>query len=362
MIYHEATEGGKASFEELLESTKVAVLAKLRYSASKTTSMSGNAFELLAYEEMCTCAIDTEFEGKLRHTSDREFPDIVMNGYYGVEVKATIKDAWTSIGNSVLESSRVGGIEKIYIFFGKLGGIPNIMFRNYEDCLKGIAVTHYPRYQIDMRLNTGDSIFDRMGVSYETISESNSPVSYVRKYYKSQMSEGDALWWIDDGVDSVPALSPVIRNYSSLEMDTKDRIKAELFILYPEVFSSSSNKYRKIPAYLASRYGIVCANVRDIFTAGGQVMLSDSDDNEFRVPQIIGELVRLAPLVEAQIENHSLMELANSWERTVRDTAGKKSEWYYELNKYTAEQALSIGVTDAYRRAVSDRIKIINER
>lgn len=351
MIYHNKVTEELPDFEALLEATKVSVIEKLRY-IERPASLSGNDFELLTFEEMNKCAIGTGFEGSLVHTSDREFPDIVAKGFLGVEVKATIKDVWVSIGNSVLESSRVATIDKIYIFFGKLGGNPDIEYRNYEDCMRGIAVTHYPRYQIDMHLLEGESIFDRMGVNYDVMRKSKNPVSHVRKYYKSQMTAGDALWWIDDDIGDTPILSPVIKNFSSLCTAERDDIKAELFILYPEVFSRSSNKYKRIPAYLASRYGVVCSNVRDIFTAGGQISLTSTEGKKHKVPQIVGELVRLAPLIEKRLSSTSMTELANSWERHVGDYGNAQSEWFYELNKQSSGLDLSAKLSSFYEQAL----------
>lgn len=352
MIYHDRPTGQKSSFEELLNNTKIAVVEALRF-ANNAGQMTGDNFESLTFEKMCSCARGTEFEDGLIHTNDREFPDIVAAGYFGVEVKATVKDAWTSIGNSVLESSRVMTVEKIYIFFGKLGGMPDVEYRNYEDCMKGIAVTHYPRYQIDMHLAKGESIFDLMKVDYDTMRTSDNPVAHVRRYYKSQMHHGDGLWWIDDGHDSIPTLGPIIRNYATLDLATKDRIKAELFILYPEILSRSTNKFKKVPAYLAARHGVVTANVRDIFSAGGQVVVRAINGEQHRVPKVIGELARLAPLIEELLEKHTLDELNNSWGRHVDDAAAIRSEWFYEINRSSSLLGLRARASDFYEAGLS---------
>ena len=166
------------------------------------------------------------------------------------------------------------------------------------------------------------------------------------------MSEGDALWWIDDGSDSIPELSPVIRNYSSLDSITKDNIKAELFVLHPEILSNSSNKYRNVPAYLASRYGVVCANVRDIFTAGGRVVLQDVDGNDFKAPQIIGELLRLAPIIEEKIAQKTIVELSNSWGHHVNEDSSKRSSWLYEANKHLLTSGISVNIAEIYLRSI----------
>lgn len=353
MIYHSDPNTLESKFIEFLEISRRSVVNRLRYSTEDVSRMTGDVFERLVYEEMCIQAAGTIFENQLVHTADREFPDIIAAGFYGIEVKATKKDAWTSIGNSVLESSRISTVERIYILFGKLGGVPDVMCRKYEDCLRGIAVTHYPRYQIDMKLADGQSIFDHMNISYDTMRTDRNPVKHVRNYYKSQMSEGDALWWIDDGDDSVPQLSPVIRNYASLDSKTRDGIKADLFILYPEILSNSSSKYRNIPAYLASRYGVVCPNVRDIFTAGGQVTMRDDTGGDFKVPQIVAELVRLAPLIERKLSNQSRAELMNSWGSYVNERDEVKTAWIYEASRHSAHFGLPVSLSELYRNATS---------
>lgn len=352
MIYHSNSQISESDFLKFLELSRKSILNRLKYSTKDTSTMSGNEFELLVFHEMCAVADSIDFQGELIHTTDREFPDIIAAGYYGIEVKATKKDNWTSIGNSVLESSRLSSVEKIYILFGKLGGIPDVMCREYEECMRGIAVTHYPRYQIDMKLESGQSIFDHMGVSYDSMRSEKNPVRHVRDFYRSQMSEGDALWWIDDGGDSIPELSPVIRNYSSLDSITKDSIKAELFVLHPEILSNSSNKYRNVPAYLASRYGVVCANVRDIFTAGGRVALQDVDGNDFMAPQIIGELLRLAPIIEKKIAQKTIVELSNSWGHHVNEDSSKRSSWLYEANKHLLNSGISVNIAEIYLRSI----------
>lgn len=353
MIYHDNPQVEESDFLDLLEKSKQSIITRLRYNPVESSKLSGDAFELLTYEEMCKNAISTPFEGRLIHTADREFPDIVAAGYYGIEVKATKKDGWTSIGNSVLESSRISTVKRIYILFGKLGGTPDVMCRRYEDCLRGIAVTHYPRYQIDMNLADGNSIFDLMNVSYDTMRNDDNPVKYVRNYYKTQMSEGDALWWIDDGDDSVPELSPVIKNYSSLDTEVRDGIKADLFILYPEILSNSSNKYKNVPAHLASRYGVVCPNVRDIFTAGGRVPMKDADGNEFTVPQVVGELIRLAPLIERKLQSQSMEELTNSWGHYVNETLDAEQAWMYEINRHAVSLELEVKLSSLYKDSLA---------
>lgn len=98
------------------------------------------------------CAKGTTFAGTIEKISGQRFPDIVAAKFYGVEVKSTKEDHWTSTGSSILESSRVQDVERIYMTFGKLGGQVQFLSRPYEECLYDIKATHMPRYVIDMKL------------------------------------------------------------------------------------------------------------------------------------------------------------------------------------------------------------------
>lgn len=337
----------------MLEQTRTSVLEQLETIANPH-ALSGAEFELITYENAVLNARETPFEGKLVHTADREFPDIVAAGLFGVEVKATKKDDWTSIGNSVLESSRIDTVEKIYMFFGKLGGTPDIKYRNYEDCLRGISVTHYPRYQIDMLMSEENSIFTKMGVDYETIRSSSNPVTAIRAYYKSQMKEGDALWWIGDDVEDMPSLSPIIKNFSSLDRDTRDEIKADMFAYFPELLSDSTKKYERIPAYLASQHGVVTANLRDNFTAGGQVEVTHEGDS-FRVPQVVGELLRLAPRVRKCLGVKNQVQLSNYWQKHIENFTTAEEVWLREIDRNTFHMGLPVKTSVLYITALERR-------
>lgn len=260
------------------------------------SQINGNGFEELVFKIAICCSKDTLFEDKLYRTADREFPDIVAHEYYGIEVKFTDKDKWTSIGNSVLESSRIKGVEKIYVLFGKFAGKPEVMFKKYQDCLSGISVTHWPRYQIDMKLKDGDSIFDKMKVDYETLCADGNPISYIRKYYKENLKEGESLWWIDDSAVQETNLSPIIRNLKDIPVEDKTKILADLFVVFPEVFGNSINKYEAIPGYLVSKYGVVTANLRDWFSAGGTVEFIH-EGKKYAVPQVVGKMLEMAKII-----------------------------------------------------------------
>lgn len=93
---------------------------------------------------MSELAQGTSFEGTIVEWDGRRFPDIVANKFYGIEVKTTTKNHWKTTGNSVLESTRIEDVERIFMLFGKLGKPIEFRGRAYEECLSEVVVTHSP--------------------------------------------------------------------------------------------------------------------------------------------------------------------------------------------------------------------------
>lgn len=87
------------------------------------------------------------------------FPDIVVEfdhgEKYGIEVKSSTSSSsknWKINGNSVLGSTKEDVIDT-YIVFGKTAiGNQGFRCKRYEDAIANVAVTHSPRYAIDMEI------------------------------------------------------------------------------------------------------------------------------------------------------------------------------------------------------------------
>lgn len=357
MIYLNEAFENKQEFESLLQRSSDLSLAALK-TIDQPDSLSGAQFEDLVFEASVKAAEGTVFEGKLVHTDDRVFPDIVAAELFGVEVKATKKDDWSSLGNSVLESSRAKSVEKIYMFFGKLGGAPDIKFRNYEDCLKGIAVTHYPRYLIDMDLPEGESIFTKMGTTYDEVRHDKNPVRGIRSYYRGHLKEGEALWWLDDDSDKAPALSPIIKTYASLSSEGKSYYKAEAMALFPEIFSNSTTKYEKVATYWVAEHGLVSSNLRDHFTAGGQVSVS-VDDETFPVPKVIKELIELSKDVKDYLSKCDETKLSNYWGKKIKNYTTSLEAWKNEIDHESAEMNLPVKLSKIFDASLSGTLKLV---
>lgn len=244
-------------------------------------SRGGNLLEDDVKNALDECAKGTPFAGTIEKVSGQRFPDIVAAKYYGVEVKSTKDDHWTSIGSSILETTRVSVVERIYMTFGKLGGNPiEFLSKPYEECLYGIAVTHMPRYLIDMRLKPGQTIFDKMGVHYDELRQMDNPIAPVAKYYRSQLKPGESLWWTGDS--SEETVSATIRLWKNLSADEKRIYTIFGCVNYPEIFGGNYDRY----ALWLTSQGVVDPHIRDQFSAGGQEEMLLSSGEKVKFPGV----------------------------------------------------------------------------
>jgi len=111
----------------------------------------------------------------------------VAQNYYGIEVKTTTQNHWKTTGNSMLESTRVENVERIFMLFAKLASPIEFRCRPYEEVLSEVVVTHSPRYLIDMNLEKGKTIFDKIKMPYDTFRKQESPIRPIVDYYKSKL-------------------------------------------------------------------------------------------------------------------------------------------------------------------------------
>lgn len=248
-------------FEELLDQAAERLTAWLR-----AESGSPDSFEAKVRKTIHDLA-DPDIEVPLE-ASGQVFPDVVAIPF-GVEVKFTRSDTWSSVANSIREKQRAEGVEYVYLMFGKGGGEPAVKWKPYEECVVHVRTTHDPRFEVDM---TGDkpSLFEEMGVSYDEFRSLDmlGKMKYVRAYSK-KIHPNEKLWWFgDDDEDySLPAETKL---YTLLSPEEKNKLRGECTLLCPEVLGSgrSSVKYHNPVRYLATYRGVLTYNVRDLFSAG----------------------------------------------------------------------------------------------
>ena len=199
----------------------------------------------------------------------QSFPDIVI-GQFGIEVKFTVKDTWISVANSIQESHRTGGIEQIYILFGKMGGTKDVRFGRYEKVVYHARTSHRPRFQVDMTGNK-PSLFERLGISYVEFAALpyKEKMGYMRVYARSRKAKGIDFWWLEDD------LTP----YTLLAMSEQNRLKAEAALLIPALIDSSDKAaLLKMAQYMASSQRVLLSESSEVFGADVLSALRDIEE------------------------------------------------------------------------------------
>ena len=128
------------------------------------------------------------------------FPDIAV-GEYGIEVKFTTDDTWRTIGNSIQENQRIETVKYVYLVFGKMGGVPEVRWREYEDSVIHVRTSHVPRYEVEVVADeerTHVSLFKQMGIGYDDFRklDMSEKMKYIRKYARKIHPDGK-LWWLE---------------------------------------------------------------------------------------------------------------------------------------------------------------------
>lgn len=310
MIISENKKSPLSAFEELLKKAHCILENEAKINEAYFVKRTANEFENDVYQSLVNSSKNTEFENTIDLISGHRFPDIIANKFYGVEVKTTKTNHWKSIGNSVLETTRVDQVENIFIYFGKLTDPVGFKYRAYQDCLYDIAVTHSPRYLIDMDTNSNDTIFSKMRIEYNELRQLQNPIKPFVDFYRKKTRPGEEPWWMED---NALVVSPTIKIFSNLKKDEKDKLIVNAIAYFPEIFGNSPTKYHRVAGWLASKYGIVDSSLRDRFSAGGQIDIQLGSSKYSNVPRIFKNLSDCFSDIVDIIKETSIDDLNYYW-------------------------------------------------
>lgn len=279
-------------FSDLMSKTEVLLNQCAQASPAEIRTYSPSRIERFVYDCILQSSEGSPFrKEEIKWISGSRFPDIIAENYYGIEVKSTVGDHWRSTGSSIVESTRMPHVEDIYMIFGKLGGvIPEFRARPYSAVLYDIAVTHCPRYLIDMELPEGDTIFDKIGIPYDVFRSSDNSISQVRHYYRNKAiasGKKEMPWWIGSDTGE-QATSITLRFWRDLPVMEKRLNQAKIFVLFPEVIASD---FDNASLWLCTSQSILNPHMRDTFTAGGRLKLADGKPLERTAPRICQQLL-----------------------------------------------------------------------
>ena len=201
------------------------------------------------------------------------FPDVKVNGF-GVEVKFSRKDRWRTVGNSIFEGMRDPTVTEIYVLFGKIGGIPEVRWSRYEECIAHVRVSNSPRFVLDLS-EDHETLFQELSVRYSDFARlsDDAKMKYVRSYATDRLGRGERLWWLEPS----HTLPIQVRVYMNLPEDEKRVLRAEAAILSPKVCGGrhTKNKYTDAALYLLTYRGVFCPQARDLFSAGSVALRGD---------------------------------------------------------------------------------------
>ncbi|MDO5688871.1 MAG: hypothetical protein Q4G61_01325 [Tissierellia bacterium] len=214
------------------------------------------------------------------------FPDIVyiMNSgeKYGIEVKSSTsanssENNWTILGNSILGSTRIDVLDVhiVFIKINKKGVFVNS--GRYSDCVSDVVVTHSPRYKIDLCQDPTESFFYESGISYDDMKSSDNPIGLVTEYFRNK---GETAWWLSEST------SATISDWSDLSSEEQHLVYGNAFVLFPELLSKRSTKYKRFAKWLVATYSVVDSSLRDRFTAGGKVNITINETVYTNIPKV----------------------------------------------------------------------------
>lgn len=313
MIISVNSDPNRNEFNNLLSSTIEELNIHAKKSSKKIATLIGRNLEPYIKDVMTDLAIGTVFENSIELIGGQKFPDIIAKKYYGIEVKTTTQNHWKTTGNSVLESTRVDDVERVFMLFAKLVSPIEFRCRPYEEVLSEVVVTHSPRYLIDMNLEQGKTIFDKIKIPYDTLRKKENPIRPIVDYYKSKLKPGEELWWMD-AENTSNASNIVIRIWNNLSLKEKQKLKNRAMVYFPELFGNSNDKFGRLAIWLITREAVVCPNVRDLFTAGGKSDYVFGKKVYQKIPRIFLNLFdNIHNIVEIIMET-SAIELSEYWE------------------------------------------------
>lgn len=336
MIISANSEPNRKEFDILLNSTLTELNVHATKSPKLVSTLAGNKLEPYVRDVMTDLAIGTVFENSIELIGGQKFPDIIAKKYYGIEVKTTTQNHWKTTGNSVLESTRVEDVERIFMLFAKLASPIEFRCRPYEECLSEVVVTHSPRYLIDMNLAVGKTIFDKINTPYDVLRKKENPLRHVVEYYKSKLKPGEELWWIDQE-NSKPS-NLVIKIWNNLSTKEKQETKNKSMVYFPELFSNNNDKFGRLAIWLVTREGVVCPNVRDLFTAGGKGKFLVGTKVYENIPRIFLTLFDNLDFTIETLVQTSAIELSEYW--GIKTTENKKiSDWIDLVSEHSRKIA-----------------------
>ncbi len=356
MVFGTNPEADAKEFEGVLKKGLTLLTGDAEANVKHFMGESSSNFEEMVYEALKKSAIGTNFENYIEMVTGHKFPDIVFNNrFYGVEVKSLKHDGWSTFGNSIFESTRVKNIDRIYILAGRLSDPIEFRYKKYEECIDDIQITHSPRYHIDMDVKAKDTIFTKIGQTYDEFRKLENPLGPLREYYRSKLKPGEGLWWLENDVEKIGNNNLVVKVLNDLPDDEREEIMIEGFARFPKLLSTDQSRYKKFATWLIVEHGLVSHNVRDFFTAGGQEEIKVGGKTYFEVPQIFWSLQGRIKKIKKEVEKLKPITIVENWEIEDKYNPKKFETWVDLVESHSKKKLEKCGLP--LRKMIMDELK-----
>ena len=338
------------AFADLMKKTEVILNEDAKKHPKEYQSLKSNGLEECSVDKIKEACKNTPFNpDEVKLVSGQRFPDIIAEKYYGIEVKMTKKNHWKSVGSSIVESTRDSFVEEIFLLFGKMGGeYPEFCCRPYGEVMCDISVTHSPRYFIDMELKAGETIFDKLNTTYDEFRCAEDSIDKVRKYYKKKANEAHRMempWWVtSENADEQRSFN--VRLWKSLEAEMQNDLQAKCMILFPEALNpkQSATKYNQTTLWLCSYSQVVMPNIRDLYSAGGQIVAVDGEMLPTPVAQVFARIVKHADRIKDMLQKPDLemIKLITDYNPALNEEGNIWQNWLNICLKYAEEYGVPL--------------------
>ena len=102
------------AFVDLMSRTENILNAESLANPNEYKKLTSTSLESCAVDKIKLACADSPFDAnEVELISGQRFPNIVAEKYYGIEVKSTKEDHWTSTGSSILETTRIENVDDI---------------------------------------------------------------------------------------------------------------------------------------------------------------------------------------------------------------------------------------------------------
>jgi len=295
----------KKTFDNLLSLTKDKLESQPTISQKKDFWKS---FEEDVHVALLESSKDLRIPWKIEYISGHKFPDIVARinekQALGIEVKtiSTRNKSWKVMGGSIMESTRIPDVSRIHIFCAKQKPF-KIKYKPFEECVENVAVTHSPRYMLDMEASEQDSLFSKLGKTYEEIRQMKNPFDAFKDFIVEQRKSNlkkrkvdDDFWWYSPNSNQINSLELEDQKFANemvgLEMQFWNQLtrkeqhflRAYLLTSFPSIIEGNYNDASK---WLLQTQGVINPSFRDTFSAGGRRNIDG-----IKVPKIIFNIVK----------------------------------------------------------------------